>query len=61
MLTVLADFIESRLSARDETGASTVEWMMLSVVALAVMGLLIVAMPNLAQAVLDFIQEQLGV
>lgn len=60
MLTVLTDFIDSR-AQRDETGASTVEWMMLSVVALAVMGLLIVAMPNLAQAVLNFIQEQLGV
>lgn len=61
----LTAFLYSRwqiaTAEHDETGASTVEWMMLSVVALVVMALLIVAMPALTQSVLDFIKDGLGV
>lgn len=66
VLTFLTGFIESRAEAHKQRIAVlgpergvVVEWFMIAVVALAILAILIVAMPELAGNIVDALQENL--
>jgi hypothetical protein len=59
-LLILFAWLESRRD-HDERGSGVVDWMMLAILAVVVIGAMIVAMTGVGSSVVDRIKTELGV
>ncbi len=59
-LLTLYTYLQTR-AERDERGSGTTDWMMLSILAVVVVGAIIIAMNGVGTAVVDKIKGALGV